>query len=445
VRDRSPRSVWETALGQLELQVTRPNFETWLRNTTGLRLDGNELLVGVPTDFAIEWLRSRLSSVIERTVSQLVGGPITVDFQVLGAPAVAAAANGHAPASAPSAPPPDLDSRLTFDTFTVVKSNRLAYRAARRLAEGDLAGSPLFIFGPPGLGKTHLLHALGHATAAAGKHVTLLTGEAFVTRYGDAVRAGQPHTFREPFQHTDVLLLDDIAFLSTRAASQEQFFHMFDALCTRGCPIAVTADAAPEALTGLSPRLRSRLQAGLAVSIQPLAPDERLPLLTTKAARLTPPLPDPVLAAIASEPLESVRDLDGALNRVAAFADLSGRPPLPADVPQALRPFSSPPVALSPETILAAVCRHFGLLSSQLASPSRARDISYARHVAMYLLRQHGRQSLSEIGMRLGGRDHTTVLSACRKIGKELSSSLPSDTHQHIQDIESSLDTASAA
>lgn len=442
MRDRSPRAVWETALGQLELQVTRPNFETWLRNTTGLRLEGGQLVIGVPSDFAAEWLRSRLSSVIDRTVSQLVGGPIAVDFQVLGAPV----ASGQQPtASVPVSPPPDLDSRLTFDTFTVVKSNRPAYRAARRLAGGDTAGSPLFIFGPTGLGKTHLLQAIGHVAAAAGKRVALLTGEAFVTRYGDAVRAGQSHTFREPFQHTDVLLLDDIAFLSTRAASQEQFFHVFDTLHGRGCPVAVTADVAPEALSGLSPRLRSRLQAGLAIAIQSLAADERLPLLSAKAARLTPPLASAVLAAIANEPFASARDLDGALNRVASFADLVGRPLTPSDVSQALRPFLSAPSTLLPDGILDAVCRHFGLQSEQLAGASRARDISYARHVAMYLLRQHSGQSLAGIGARLGGRDHTTVLSAYRKIQKELSSSLPSDTHLHIEQIESAIKTESAA
>lgn len=444
VRDRSPRSVWETALGQLELHVTRPNFETWLRNTTGLRLEQATLTVGVPTDFAVEWLRSRLSVVVDRTISQLLGSPIAVDFQVLGAPLLAA--GGPAAPAATAGPPPDLDSRLTFETFTVVKSNRLAHRAARRLAGGDASASPLVISGPTGLGKTHLLHAIGHLAVAAGKRVHLLTGEAFVTRYGDAVRAGQPHAFREGLQHADVLLLDDVAFLSTRAASQEQFFHLFDELQGRGCPIAVTTDVTPQSLAGLSERLRSRLQAGLTVALQPLAADERLPLLTAKAARLTPPLPGPVLEAIAAEPLATARDLDGALNRVAAYTDLAGRPPAAVDVPAALHPFSPAPAASpSPEAILAAVCRHFGLPAEQLAGSSRARDISYARHVAMYLLRQHGDQSLAEIGARLGGRDHTTVLSAYRKIQNELSSTIPSDTHAHIEEIESSLTTSSAA
>jgi chromosomal replication initiator protein len=436
--------VWDTSLGQLELQVTRPNFETWLRNTTGLRLDSGELIVGVPTDFAVEWLRSRLSSVVDRTVSQLLGEAIIVRFQVLGAPSrPAVSTTPSAPAAAASRP--DLDARLTFDTFTVVKSNRLAYRAARRLAGGDLASSPLFIFGPTGLGKTHLLHAVGHALAASGRSVTLLTGEAFVTRYGDAVRAGQPHSFREAFHQTGCLLLDDVGFLSTRAASQEQFFHIFDALHAGGCPVAVTADVAPEALTGLSPRLRSRLQAGLAVAIQALAVDERLPLLTAKASHLTPPLPEPVLTAIAREPLDSARDLDGALNRLAAYADLSGKPLTPEDVQQALRPFAASQAAAPADAILAAVCHHFGLSDDQLSGNSRARDIAYARHVAMYLLRHHSSQSLADIGARLGGRDHTTVLSACRKIQKELASSLPSDTHHHIEQIESSLQNESVA
>lgn len=443
MRDRSPRTVWETALGQLELQVTRPNFETWLRNTTGLHLDNNELIVGVPTDFAIEWLRSRLTSTINRTVSQLLGDPASVSFQVLGAPALPAPNAGHTQ-PAQRAAPADLDQRLTFETFTVLKSNRLAYRAARRLADGDASGSPIVLYGPPGLGKTHLLHAIGHAAVHSQKRIALLTGEAFVTRYGESVRAGQPHAFRQPFDNIDLLLLDDLGFLCSRAASQEQFFHIFDALHARGAAVVVTADATPETLSGLSPRLCSRLQAGLTVQLKPVSLDERLPVLLAKAAYLSTPIPEAVLHNIAGLPCDSVRQLEGALQRVVAYAELSGKLLSPDDLSHALHPFSTTPDT-SPEAILDTVSRHFGLTRDQLAGASRARDVTYARHVAMYLLRQTGHHSLAEIGLFLGGRDHTTVLNAYRRIEKELTSSLPSDTRSHIDQIETALLSQSAA
>ena len=444
MRDRSPHAVWETALGQLELQVTRPNFETWLRNTTGLQLEGNDLIVGAPTDFAVEWLRSRLSSVINRTVSQLLGDPVSVSFQVLGAPALPVP--DHRPAQpAPSRPPVELDSRLTFDTFTVVKSNRLAYRAARRLVDGEGSGSPLVLFGPTGLGKSHLLHAIGHIASGGGKRVALLTGEAFVTRYGDTVRAGHPHTFRQMFADLDILLLDDLGFLTSRAASQEQFLHVFNTLHAAGRIVAVTASQGPSALTGLSPSLRSRLQAGLTAELHPLSKDDRLAILSAKAARLAAPVTDAVLESIADLPYDCVRELEGALLRVVAFAELTGSAPSHTDTLRALHPFTATTAAPSPQAIIEAVCQHFSLTRDQLVGASRARDVTYARHIAMYLLRQSGLHSLAEIGTLIGGRDHTTVLNAHRRIQKELAASLPSDTQTHLQQIESSLRSVSAA
>jgi chromosomal replication initiator protein len=441
LRDRSPQTIWDTALGQLELQVTRPNYETWLRNTAGLRLEGNRFIVGVPSDFTLEWLRSRMSSLISRIVSDLLNGPVEVSFEVLGLhpPAPAPAANGQRP-PAPQASPLDLDSRLTFDSFTALSSNRVAYRAAKRVAGGDGSYNPLVLFGPPGLGKTHLLHAIGHAAARGGRAVVALTGESFVDRFTKGVRAGQPDSFRELFHSCELLLLDDLTFLATRSASQEQFFHIADALHARGGQLVATTEVVPDNIQGLSARLRSRLQAGLCVELRPLSSNERLDVLRAKAARLSPPVSDDLLRLVAAEGYSTVRELEGALNRLSAYADLSHEPVSADTLSQALKPFTAPP--LSTHTVIQTVARHFGLTPAQLAGPSRARDVTYARHIAMYLLHHRLSQSLTAVGHLLGGRDHSTVLSGCRRIERE-AKSLP-ETQAALEQIQAFLHESAA-
>ncbi len=443
--NRSAQTLWETVLGQLELQVTRPNFETWLRNTVGLRMDESQLVVGVPSDFAVEWLRSRMSSLINRTVSQLLDSPVSISFQVLGAQLASAAltSTGGQPTAASTLPRPDLNPHFTFQSFTAVKSNRLAYRAARRVASADSSYNPLVLFGAPGLGKTHLLHAIGQHAAHAGRRVVALTGEEFVDRYGKAVRAGHPHTFRDQFEDCEFLLLDDLPFLATRTASQEQFFHTFNTLHAADCYLVITLDAHPDTLAGLSPRLRSRLLAGLSIELLPPAPSERLEILLAKAAHLTHPLTKPILQLIAEQPYQNIRELEGALNRVAAYADLTDTPLSPATAQRALQPLLPPHQEHSPDTILQTVCSHFHLSLELLASPSRARDITYARHIAIYLLRQYTQRPLAEIGQLFGGRDHSTILNGYQRIHQELTS-LP-QTRTDVHQLETALQNQPAA
>lgn len=435
---RSPKDLWLTALGQLELQVTRPNYETWLRNTVGLQLEEAELSVGVPTDFAVEWLRSRMSALINRTISQLLGREVTVTFQVLGAPATPAPPPNDGPHTPEPPQPvgPDLDPSLTFETFTVVKSNRVAYRAASRLASGEGRLSLLVLLGPPGLGKTHLLHAIGHEAVRGGRRVVAMTSEAFVNEYATASRKGHPHTFRDLFVDCDLLLLDDLSFLASRSASQEQFFHIFNTLHGSSRRVVITSDSHPSRIAGLSARLRSRLQAGLIAHLTPPSPPERLDIAHAIAGSLPQPLAPDILRHIADQPYTSVRELEGALYRVVAYSEFSDGPLTLDAVDHALYPFATPH-QITADDILTSVCRHFNLSPDDLKGPSRSRDITYARHIAMYLLRHNGPRSLADIGHLLGGRDHSTVLSACTRIKKERTS-FP-QTRIHIEQIESSL------
>lgn len=443
--NRSPQRLWETALGQLELQVTRPNFETWLRHTVGLRFDDDSLVVGVPTDFALEWLRSRLASVINRTVSHIVGATTAVSLEVLGARAIATppTPNGAKAAPAASAMPLDLDARLTFDSFVVVKSNRFAYRAARRVTAGELEYNPLLLVGPSGVGKTHLLQAIGNTAHQAGRAVVSLTAEAFVDRYAKAVRSGQPHTFRQAFDAPDVFLLDDFPFLTSRTASLEQFFHILNTLHRRDCSFVLAMDTRPDDLPTIPPRLASRLRAGLVAELHPPSPNERIDLLRHFASHRQPQLPEPILHMLAEQPSESVRDLEGSFRQVAAYAQLAAEPITTDLALQALHPRRRQHAHLSPHDVIQTVCSHYHISQDQLAGPSRARDITYPRHIAMYLLREHGSFSLADIGRLLGSRDHSTVLSGCNRIKQELQTL--KQTKEDVKRLEQLLQRHSAA
>lgn len=416
---RTPQTIWDTALGQLELQVTRPNFETWLRPTAALRLDGCHLVVGVASDFALEWLRSRMAGLVSRTVSRLLDAEATVSFEVLGAPSLPGPAS--APAARPAAPRAlvgHLDQKLTFDTFVALKCSRVAYRAAKRTAGEDAYGL-LVISGAAGSGKTHLLHAIGNAGRAAGRAVVALTGEAFVDRYASSVRAGQPHTFREAFGDCELFLLDDLRFLASRASSQEQFLLALEALRQRGCTVVVTADAPLERLTGLSERLVARLRSGVVAHLATPAATERTEFLRALAALQRHEIPDAVLPLIAAPPAVSLGDLAARLRQVIAYADLSGQPVSPTLASETLQAATQQALSPLPETIIETICSHFSVSRDQLAGRSRARDVTYPRHLAMYLLREQASASLAQIGQLLGGRDHSTVLSGYARIKQE--------------------------
>lgn len=430
---RSPQTIWETALGQLELQVTRPNFETWLRPTTALRLDGQHLVVGVPSDFALEWLRTRMAGIVSRTVSRLLNTETTVSFEVLGASTVPDRSEERADRSAVRPAHSlvgHLDAKLTFDAFVVLQCNRIAYRAGRRALSDEAYGS-LVIAGPAGSGKTHLLHAIGNDARASGRSVVALTGEAFVNRYVSAVRTGQPHTFREAFGDCEFFLLDDLRFLASRQSSQEQFLLAIDTLCQRNCVLVVTADSSPEEIEGLSGRLITRLRSAVIAHLSLLSATERLEFLQALALSVHHEVPPAVLSYISQLPGTSAGDLVGRLRQITAYIDLSGQPISLSLAREALA------TSRSPNRIIDAVCSRFSVSREQLAGRSRARDVTYPRHLAMYLLRELGSCSLTQIGQLLGGRDHSTVLSGYNRIKLERAS-LP-QTQAALNQLESLL------
>jgi len=438
----SPQAVWETALGQLELQVTRSNYDTWLRGTLGLRFDDGVFVVGAASDFATEWLRSRLRPLIAKTLAGIVGFQVSVTFEVLGA-----STPGHTLPSSPQSDKPtrgaDTSSlfhpRFTFSSFVPGEENRLARAAAQAVAGGpEPSYNPLVLYGPPGIGKTHLLHAIGHAALSEGRQPVLASAERFVNDFVTSLQTRSVGAFRARYRYCDVLLLDDLQFLEGKPQTQDEFFHTFNDLHTAEKQIVVSCDRPPSQLCGLAERLRSRLHWGLLAELRPPGRETRLAILRAKASVLRVDLPSDILDLIVHTAAESIRDLEGGLNRVVALATLTRVPISTELASRALEPFASRPhQPPTPQGVIAQVCQHFNIQPQDLTGPSRKRHTSYTRHVVMYLLRHESQQSLHQIGSLLGGRDHSSVLQGCRRIEREITS-LP-QTQRDIEALRSSL------
>jgi len=431
MQDRSAKGLWEAALGQLQLQVTRPNYETWLKDTVGISLADGLFTITAPTDFAVEWLGTRLHGLIAKTLSGIVGHPVQLAFAVAGAPSapqptqpVPSPEQSYLSAAQPSFPKPRLNRLLTFDTFTVADCNRLAHAAALAVAgsSGAPTHNPLFLFGESGLGKTHLMQAVGHELVAAGLRVLYSTAEQFTTEFVQAARQRRMDEFRAKYRSLDVFLLDDIQFLAGKEQTQEEFFHTFNDLHSAGNQLVLSSDQPPQALSHFSSRLRSRLHWGLTADLTPPPLKARLAILTAKAANLHADIDPAALELLARHPYANVRELEGALNRVLAYARLTQQPTTASLAKDALHQGTDRPVqrpAPAPDAIIDAVCSHFDVSRQALYSKTRSKRIATARHVAMYLLRHDGYQPLTHIGRILGNRDHSTVLYAYRKVERE--------------------------
>jgi chromosomal replication initiator protein len=428
MHDRSPGALWEAALGQLQLQVTRPNYETWLRDTAGMALEDGSFTVRVPTDFVAEWLRDRLSDLITKTLSGIVGRPLLVSFHVDGAPVEGcpASASGESlqpPEVAPPLPKLRLNPLFTFESFVVADCNRLAHAASWTASSlnGTPRHNPLFLYGESGLGKSHLLQAIAHRLVDAGRRVLYLTAEQFLSEYVFAARQKRADDFRGKYRSLDALLMDDVQFLAGKGGTQEEFFHTFNHLYGAGKQLVLASDEPPDALIHFSPRLRSRFQSGLTADLSMFPSDARIALLRRKADSLQSEVDDASLEFLAGRPYSNIRELEGALNRVLAYARLTGQR---ADLALARSAIKCAPKTATvspprPDRVIEAVCAYYDVPRQALAGQARSKRVTTARHVAMYLLRQDACQPLTHIGRLFGDRDHSTVLHACRKIERE--------------------------
>ncbi len=425
-------SLWQAALAELKGQVSRANFETWLRDTVAQSYEDECLTVGAPTGLAAEWLQERMGSLVHTTLARLVGRPLEVSFVLSdscssrpthrGAPAHGMGngnGNGHGTCR--------LNARYTFSTFVVGSTNRLAHAAAQAAAEkpGD-AYNPLFIYGGTGLGKTHLLHAVGNSILKQNLKVLYVSCEQFTNEFINAIREQRNDEFRRKFRGTDLLLMDDIQFIAGKEQTQEEFFHTFNDLHSSGRQIVITSDRHPRSMPVLEDRLSSRFQWGLIADIQPPDFETRVAILRSKADLLGMSLPGDVLDHVAQKVQQNIRELEGSLNRLAAHARLNRVTLTLENVAPVLKEYlqSSGRRSLPPRIILEAICSYYGLENRDLSGKRRNREVALPRQIAMYLLREETDASLNEIGQALGGRDHSTVLHGWHKISDEITGDL---------------------
>lgn len=411
---------WQATVGQLQMEMPKASFDTWVRDARLLSHEENLFTVCVHNAYARDWLESRLTSTVERLLSGIMNSPQKVSFiiyQQEPEPQPLEAAPAAARPLPPSVPSPCLNSRYAFENFVVGPNNRLAHAASLAVAERPAnAYNPLFIYSAVGLGKTHLLHAIGNAVAGRNLNVLYVSSEEFTNDLINSIRSHDTNAFRERYRKVDVLLIDDIHFIAGKESTQEEFFHTFNTLHGQNKQIVLSSDRPPKALSTLEERLRSRFEWGLIADIQPPELETRIAILRSKAERAGRQVPYSLLEAIALQIQVNIRELEGALTRVLAYADLSGQPlshQLAQDALVDFIPRNAPP---GTENVMSAVAESFGISREQLQSKDRSREIALPRQVAMYLMREEANATLLQIGTSLGGRDHTTVMYACDKV-----------------------------
>jgi len=415
------KKAWQAVLGQLQLDMAKATFDTWVKDSECVAFEDGTFIIGVKNAYARDWLDSRLTTTVSGLLAGMMNRSVEVRFVVW---QTDSKPEPQSPiieeeflAESPLAIKSTLNSRYSFNNFVVGPSNRLAQAASLAVAEKPAqAYNPLFLYGGVGLGKTHLLHAIGNQCTQDSLSVLYVSSEEFTNDLISAIRSHTTQAFREKYRYIDVLLIDDIQFIAGKESTQEEFFHTFNTLHGQEKQIVLTSDRSPKAMSTLEERLRSRFEWGLIADIQPPDLETRLAILQSKSARMERKVPAEILEAIAHKMQSNIRELEGALNRIVAYADLRGIP-LTADlVDTALIDLLPKRKEVAPDQVLQMVSDAFGISVDQILARDRSRQIALPRQIAMYLLREESQISLPQIGKVLGGRDHTTVMYGCDKV-----------------------------
>jgi chromosomal replication initiator protein len=429
---------WTQVRGLLRAEVGDTAYSTWLKPLDLACLDGDRVVIAVPTQFMRDWVVAHYADRIRALWTSINPNVRSIALNVRpasaanAAPAVALAAAGpslRAVEPEPHATGEDsalqelgarLDPRFTFETFVVGKPNEFAVAAAEKVASSPKPPfNPLFLYGGVGLGKTHLMHAIAHRVKQVDpeRRVVYLSAEKFMYQFVRALRSKDTMSFKELFRSVDVLMVDDVQFISGKDSTQEEFFHTFNTLVDRGRQIVISADRSPSDLSGLEERIRSRLGWGLVADIHPTTYELRLGILQAKAEQLRVEIPQRVVEFLASRITSNVRELEGAMNRIVHQASLTAKPisiDMAQEVLKDLLRANDRRVTI--EEIQKAVVEHYSIRMADMTSARRSRAVARPRQVAMYLAKQLTPRSLPEIGKKFGGRDHTTVMHAVRQI-----------------------------
>jgi len=430
-------AVWARIRARLRDEVGEVEYRSWLRQMSLSGIEGDEVVISLPTRFIRDWVNSHYGDRLRALWQAEHGGIRRVAILVAPGSGAEAETGLALPMEAPPGRPPraaeprlaeprsewiaPLEPRFTFDTFVVGKPNEFAHACARRVAERPAAPgfNPLFLYGGVGLGKTHLMHAVAWAIreGAPQRTVAYMSAEKFMYRFINSLRTQSTMEFKETLRAVDVLMIDDLQFLIGKDNTQEEFFHTFNALVDQGKQIVVSSDKPPADLAGIEDRLRTRLGHGMVADLHATTYELRLSILQAKAAAAKVAIPGKVLELLANKITANVRELEGALNRLVAHANLFGRPVTIDSAQDVLGDLlRAHERRVSIEEIQRKVAEHYNLRMNDMISARRARNVARPRQVAMYLAKQLTQRSLPEIGRRFGGRDHTTVMHAVSRV-----------------------------
>ncbi|WP_431028529.1 chromosomal replication initiator protein DnaA [Lysinibacillus sp. LZ02] len=422
--------LWNNVLAQVEQKISKPSFETWLKSTKLLSYKGSNVTIAAPNSFARDWLENHYVHLITGILTELTGEDLLIKFVVqkdrgtedfeLPAPKIQGKSNDQHDIS-----PGMLNPKYTFDTFVIGSGNRFAHAASLAVAEAPAkAYNPFFIYGGVGLGKTHLMHAIGHYVLEQNPNakVVYLSSEKFTNEFINSIRDNKAIDFRNKYRNVDVLLIDDIQFLAGKESTQEEFFHTFNTLHEESKQIVISSDRPPKEIPTLEDRLRSRFEWGLITDIAPPDLETRIAILRKKAKADGLDIPNEVMLYIANQIDSNIRELEGALIRVVAYSSLVHEEVTPELAAAALKDImpNAKPRMISILDIQNAVGEHYNIRLEDFSAKKRTKSIAFPRQVAMYLSRELTDFSLPKIGEEFGGRDHTTVIHAHEKIASLL-------------------------
>ena len=421
--------LWQRTLQEIEKKISKPSFDTWLKSTRALSLEGNTIIVEAPNDFARDWLDGNYKELLMDIIDQLIGERVNIKFVIPQAKNEEFAIQrnhiqskqNNRQTSETTSHRNMLNPKYTFETFVIGSGNRFAHAASLAVAEAPAkAYNPLFIYGGVGLGKTHLMHAIGHYVLEHNPtaNVVYVTCEKFTNEFINSIRDNRPDDFRNKYRNADILLIDDIQFLAGKESTQEEFFHTFNTLHSENKQIVISSDRPPKEIPTLEDRLRSRFEWGLITDITPPDLETRIAILRKKAKAEALDIPNEVMIYIANQIDTNIRELEGALIRVVAYSSLENRDitsELAAEALKGIIPNTKPKV-ITIQNIQKVVSDHYGIKIEDFKSKKRTKNIAFPRQVAMYLSRELTDLSLPKIGEEFGGRDHTTVIHAHDKI-----------------------------